>query len=266
MSNVIKQIVKTGEYGAQTIKMIVKDAERGPQGEQGEQGDAATIAAGAAYAVEPDENPAVINTGTSSAAVFDFYIPKGQKGDPGADGRDGEPGRDGAIQYTAGSGIVITDQNVIEATGATSVTWGHINGTLSDQTDLQTALNAKQGTLTAGSNISISGSTISATDTTYSNFTGTDGVDAGAAGLVPAPATTDSGKFLNANGTWQNTVSANDATLTITNNGTSMGTFTANASVDTTIALSAPVITMSATDPGEGVALAANNFIAVYTA
>lgn len=37
---------------------------------------------------------------------------------------------------------------------------------------------------------------------TYSDFTGTDGTTAGAAGLVPAPATTDAGKFLKADGTW----------------------------------------------------------------
>ena len=63
-------------------------------------------------------------------------------------------------------------------------------------------LNAKQDTLTAGTNIQISNNTISATDTTYSNFTGTDGTAAGTAGLVPAPATTDAGKFLKADGTW----------------------------------------------------------------
>lgn len=59
-----------------------------------------------------------------------------------------------------------------------------------------------QPKLTAGSNVQITGTTISATDTTYSNFTGTDGVDAGTAGLVPAPATTDAGKYLKADGTW----------------------------------------------------------------
>lgn len=59
-----------------------------------------------------------------------------------------------------------------------------------------------QGKLSAGSNIRISGTTISATDTTYSAFTGTDGQTAGAAGLVPAPATTDAGKFLKSDGTW----------------------------------------------------------------
>lgn len=57
-------------------------------------------------------------------------------------------------------------------------------------------------TYTAGTNVTISGTTISATDTTYSDFTGTDGTAAGASGLVPAPATTDAGKFLKADGTW----------------------------------------------------------------
>ena len=59
-----------------------------------------------------------------------------------------------------------------------------------------------QPKLTAGSNVTISDNIISATDTTYSNFTGTDGTAAGVAGLVPAPATTDAGKFLKADGTW----------------------------------------------------------------
>ena len=59
-----------------------------------------------------------------------------------------------------------------------------------------------QNKLSAGSNISIRGDTISATDTTYSDFVGTDGTTAGTAGLVPAPTTSDAGKFLKADGTW----------------------------------------------------------------
>lgn len=60
-----------------------------------------------------------------------------------------------------------------------------------------------QDKLTAGTNVSISAqNVISATDTTYSAFTGTDGTAAGTAGLVPAPAIADAGKFLKADGTW----------------------------------------------------------------
>lgn len=79
---VIKQVI-IGSGDTQTVKMIVRDSERGPAGEQGVAGAAATIAAGGAYSVPAGQSPAVINTGTSSAAVFDFYIPKGEKGDTG---------------------------------------------------------------------------------------------------------------------------------------------------------------------------------------
>ena len=47
----------------------------------------------------------------------------------------------------------------------TTAAWGNITGTLSNQTDLQNALNSKQDTLTAGEGIDISGNTISATPT-----------------------------------------------------------------------------------------------------
>ena len=67
---------------------------------------------------------------------------------------------------------------------------------------------------TAGSNIQINNNVISATDTTYSAFTGTDGTSAGAAGLVPAPATTDAGKFLKADGTWATAGSSADVFTT----------------------------------------------------
>lgn len=50
--------------------------------------------------------------------------------------------------------------------------WGEITGTLSAQTDLQNALDAKQNNLIAGSNITIADNTITATDTTYSQGTG----------------------------------------------------------------------------------------------
>ena len=56
----------------------------------------------------------------------------------------------------------------------------------------------------------------------------------------------------------------NDATLTIQKNGATVQTFTANSSTSKTANITVPVITVTDTDPGEGAALAANNFIAVY--
>lgn len=73
-------------------------------------------------------------------------------------------------------------------------------------------LDSQGTTYTAGTNIQISNqNVISATDTTYSAFTGTDGQTAGTSGLVPAPATTDAGKFLKADGTWGTVQAGGDA-------------------------------------------------------
>ena len=74
-----------------------------------------------------------------------------------------------------------------------------------DDTIMSVTVTDVQPRLTAGSNISISGDTISATDTTYSNFTGATSSTAGAAGLVPAPAAGDEGKALHGDGTWKDT-------------------------------------------------------------
>ena len=77
-----------------------------------------------------------------------------------------------------------------------------------------------QRQLTAGANITIDANNeISATDTTYSAFVGTDGVDPGTAGLVPAPATTDADKFLKSDGTWD-TVSAGPTVVQTTGTST----------------------------------------------
>lgn len=92
----------------------------------------------------------------------------------------------------------ITSTNKLSADLVNDATSSNKFVTASDKT----TWNNKQNKLTAGTNISISGNTISATDTTYSDFTGTDGTSAGTNGLVPAPATSDAGKFLRADGSW----------------------------------------------------------------
>lgn len=60
----------------------------------------------------------------------------------GPQGVPGPAGRDGVVQYTAGNGIEISDENVISATG-TGAVWGAITGVLSNQADLNTALSTK---------------------------------------------------------------------------------------------------------------------------
>lgn len=59
---------------------------------KGAKGDAATIAVGTTTTLAAGSDATVTNSGTSSAAVFNFGIPKGADGADGADGSDGADG------------------------------------------------------------------------------------------------------------------------------------------------------------------------------
>ena len=96
------------------------------------------------------------------------------------------------------------DVGMAMASGTRFTVYFHYNDKTTTTCSRQTT--TFQAPLTAGSNISIidgpNGETISATDTTYSAFTGATSSVAGAAGLVPAPTTSDPDKFLKGDGTW----------------------------------------------------------------
>ena len=91
----------------------------------------------------------------------------------------------------------ITGAQIIAAASGGSATWGGITGTLSSQTDLQTALNAKQATLVSGTNIkTLNGSSLvgsgdvttnprTLTSINGSNLTGTSN-QISASVLIPA--------------------------------------------------------------------------------
>lgn len=89
-----------GERGLQGIQGIQgpagQDGAQGPQGPAGEDGAAATITVGTVTTGEAGTSAAVTNSGTSSAAVFNFTIPRGAKGDKGDKGDTGPAGADGA--------------------------------------------------------------------------------------------------------------------------------------------------------------------------
>ena len=367
MPNVIKQIVKDGADGTQTIKMIVRDNERGPQGDKGDTGAAATISAGQAYSVPAGQQPSVINAGSSADAIFDFYIPKGEKGEKG------DKGDDGAVQYTAGAGIRIKNNtiSVIGGGGGGDVEWGDIKGSLNDQTDLFNILQIILGQVGSASQTAIWGKVVgnlsNQTDLAnaldgilregrhvyYGNCDTEDGILQKEVYIAPDPFDPDvkpalvTGDLLIVDFSDKETSSnditfeindentydviclpwpvssikifvldgegnltdllgrlavpgvygvttlynghdssainkaatakavkdvydaiptVNNSTISFTNNGTAVDSFTTNASANKTIDFSAPVITMTTTDPGEGSPLAANNFIAVYSA
>lgn len=62
--------------------------------------------------------------------------------------------------YTLGDGLGFNNGQIVNT--RTSAAWGNITGTLSNQTDLQNALDSKQDVLSAGTNIVISDNEISA--------------------------------------------------------------------------------------------------------
>lgn len=65
------------------------------QGAKGDPGQAATITIGKVNTGEPGTTASVSNSGTSQNAVFDFTIPRGEKGEQGLQGPQGAQGEPG---------------------------------------------------------------------------------------------------------------------------------------------------------------------------
>lgn len=76
-----------GQQGLQGLQGI-----QGPVGATGNAGAAATIAVGSTETLAPGSTAYVTNGGTSSAAVLNFGLVTGQKGDKGDDGANGNDG------------------------------------------------------------------------------------------------------------------------------------------------------------------------------
>lgn len=114
--------------------------------------------------------------------------------------------------------------------------------------DLAARIKAGGTAYTAGNGINIDANNeISIDDTVVAelsdlpgDMTGATSGDAGAHGLVPAPAAGDQSKVLSGAGTWVAQPTVNNATLTIQKNGTDVKTFTANASSDVTANITVP--------------------------
>lgn len=109
----------------------------GPQGPQGPQGTAATVTAGTTTTGLAGTNAIVTNSGTSSAAVFDFTIPRG------------DTGATGAGVATGGT----TGQFLQKASNANyDTTWATITGTLVYQGSWNASTNTPTLTSSVGTN------------------------------------------------------------------------------------------------------------------
>lgn len=73
----------------------------GPKGDTGDTGAAATISVGSTTTGAPGTSASVVNAGSSSAAIFNFTIPRGDVGATGATGATGAQGPSGVIAVTS---------------------------------------------------------------------------------------------------------------------------------------------------------------------
>jgi len=140
-----------------------------------------------------------------------------------------------------GTTITVAQDGTIAVGGSSGATWGNITGTLSNQTDLQTALNAKQATLTEGDGIDITSNTVKV-DTTFSDASSRSNIASGdlfgtILGKIKKYFSdlkdlayiekdgTSSTKYLRGDGTWQ-TFPASGDTVSVAGHGTASATVT----------------------------------------
>jgi hypothetical protein len=134
---------------------------QGPKGDTGNTGSAATIAAGTTTTGAAGTSASVVNSGTSSAAVFDFTIPKGDTGATGATGPQGPTGATGAGVVAGGT----TGQVLAKASNTDyDTSWINVVGGLNYQGNWNALTNSPTLTSSVGTNgyyytVSVAGST-----------------------------------------------------------------------------------------------------------
>lgn len=114
------QVINAAEAAQKIAQSVRDDANNGKfngtpgaDGAPGKDGKAATIAVGSVTTGEAGSAASVVNSGTESAAVLDFVIPQGGKGEQGEKGPQGEQGPKGD-KGDSGNDYVLTDNDKSE--------------------------------------------------------------------------------------------------------------------------------------------------------
>lgn len=145
-----------GAQGAQGVPGIQgPQGPAGPDGPQGPTGAAATATAGTTTTGLPGSSASVVNAGTTSAAVFNFTIPRGDQGPSGPVG----PAGPGVVPGGTPGQVLIKQSNIDYATA-----WGEVTGGLSYLGFWNASTNTPTLASSAGTNgnyyvVSVAGST-----------------------------------------------------------------------------------------------------------
>ena len=164
----------------------------GPAGSTGAAGSAATVAVGTTLTVSAGTSANVTNSGTTSAAVFNFTIPLGATGATGPAGPAGPTGATGATGATGSMGATGSTGST-GATGAAGVSGGTFltpHTPLSTTASLSLTTNFISTTADAIATLTYFGTACSLT-----TFTGYSTVAIGSGQLTVRSATSPNGTF-----------------------------------------------------------------------
>jgi hypothetical protein len=155
-------VVNSGTSSAAVLDFTIPRGDAGDQGPQGipgtpgTPGAAATVAAGTTTTGAPGSDAAVVNVGTSSAAVFNFTIPRGDAGDQGPQGVPGVVSATSPLSYDSGTQNISIDLSSYLTTASAASTYQPLSGMSSYLTTASAAATYRALTNTTFGNVFIS--------------------------------------------------------------------------------------------------------------
>lgn len=260
-------VTNTGTSSAAVLNFTIPKGDKGDKGDTGSAGAAATISVGTVTTGAEGSDATVTNSGTSSAAVFDFTIPRGATGATGGKGDKGDQGDAATISVgTTTTGAAGTNASVTNSgtTGAAVLDFTIPRGNKGDKGDKGDtgnpgdAATVTVGTVTTGapgtSATVVNSGTSSAAVLDFTIPRGDKGESGSGAGDMLAADYDPNGTVQNAGGIVDYVDSqiptVNNATLTIQQNGSNVQTFTANQGTNATANITVPTKTSDLLNDG----------------
>lgn len=245
-------VTNVGTASAARLAFGIPKGDKGDTGAAGADGDAATIQVGQVETLQPNQQAYVQNVGTTSQAIFNIGIPKGDKGDSGSGSGDmtasvydpnGTVAAAGGIpDYVDSNGGKIdtievngTPQTITNKTVDISVPTktSDLTNDGSDNTSTYVEADELATVATSGSYNDLSNKPTIPAAQVNSDWNAASGV----ARILNKPslaAVATSGSYTDLSN--KPTIpTVNNATLTIQHNGTTVDTFSANASANKTV-------------------------------